>query len=601
MKAWRSLLFCTLLGLFLRLLNLGGKPLWADEWTTVVFSLGHSFRDLPLNQLLTREELLRPLRLDEATALDGVRYLMNESTHPPLYFWLSHYWIQMWQQPGQVVSSWVGRSLSALFGTLTIPATYLLGHGCGATERTKRFATALMAVSPFGIYLAQEARHYTLAMLWSMVSLACFVRAWRSLPMLSPISPTASTPPSPLSNPAPIPWHTVLGWTGINALGFATHYVFALFLAAQGLAMGGRWCYQLLCQLKRSKPSFLLSDAWQRVAIAALGSALGMLPWVGFLGRASDSDLTTWIESDLSGWALLSPLGRLFTWLLSMTMALPVEQVPGGVAIASVLVLLGMLIWLVPSLIRGGIRVLIRGGWCCAQGVVLFQPLLVLFSAQLIVVLVLTYAFQRDLTLSSRYLFTLLPQVVLGVAIALNAAGLRLASPSCKASRQQAIALLLVGCLGSVSVAFGWVYQKPDRPDLLVTQVQNYYQTWQTTAADVWPGDPLAQDQPRSLVMAIIQKTHSETGKLFGVAQEWHKRSGSGLQTPSFVLLRRNPDTYAATRGIRDATATVARPFDLWLINFSASGNFRDLGCTPEADAVKLRSPGYSARRFVCN
>ncbi|NJM58832.1 MAG: hypothetical protein HC857_17480 [Synechococcales cyanobacterium RU_4_20] len=588
MKRLRSQEFFLLLawcglGLALRLLNLGGQPVWADEWTTFVFSLGHSFRDLPLNQLLTLEALLQPVRLDEATAWEGVQHLMNESTHPPLYFWLSHHWIQLWQQSGELISPWVGRSLSVLFSTLTILATYGLGLCCGAARRTAHVATALTAVSPFGIYLAQEARHYTLAMLWGMAALGCFVRAWQSL--------------SHPSLDRPIHWPL---WIGVNALGFATHYVFALFLAAQGLAMAGSWLVELWYKLRAGMSwpvaiAQLNTHPWRQVAIAALGSALGILPWAWFLGRASGNDLTAWIEQDLSGWGLLAPLGRLLSWLISMVMVLPVEQVPVGVAIASGLGLVVMLVWLLPQLLRGGRQVLQAPVQTAADRAerVSFQALMVLFGAQVAVVLGLTYGLNRDLTLSPRYGFALLPEVLLAIAIALGALWPR--------SRRLAIVLVLLGCLGSGTVAFGLAYQKADRPDQLVAQIQDFYQSWRTQAGDVWPGDPLAQQRPRSLVMAIIQKTHSETGKLLGVAQEWHERSESGLQTPGFVLLRRNPDTYAATRGIRDATATVARPFDLWLINFSASGNFRDLGCTLEPDVVKLRSPGYSARRFVCN
>ena len=100
-------------------------------------------------------------------------------------------------------------------------------------------------------------------------------------------------------------------------------------------------------------------------------------------------------------------------------------------------------------------------------------------------------------------------------------------------------------------------------------------------------------------MISIIHKTHSEAGKLLGVAQEWEKQAPEGLATPDFILLKRNPYTRSATRGIRDATGTVARPFDLWIINFSASANFRALGCSLER-VVKLKVPGYSARRFVC-
>ncbi len=38
-----------------------------------------------------------------------------------------------------------------------------------------QLAAAMMATSPFGICLAQEARHYTLAILWVITSIGCLV------------------------------------------------------------------------------------------------------------------------------------------------------------------------------------------------------------------------------------------------------------------------------------------------------------------------------------------------------------------------------------------------------------------------------------------
>ncbi|NRB07316.1 MAG: hypothetical protein HRU34_08710 [Richelia sp.] len=37
------------IGLGLRLINLTGKPPWTDEFSTLLFSLGNSFLNVPLN------------------------------------------------------------------------------------------------------------------------------------------------------------------------------------------------------------------------------------------------------------------------------------------------------------------------------------------------------------------------------------------------------------------------------------------------------------------------------------------------------------------------------------------------------------------------
>ncbi|MEY3827530.1 MAG: hypothetical protein RLZZ148_2350, partial [Cyanobacteriota bacterium] len=46
-----------LLGGILRFLNLGNKPIWTDEVATMVFSLGNDYESIPLNQVISLEQL----------------------------------------------------------------------------------------------------------------------------------------------------------------------------------------------------------------------------------------------------------------------------------------------------------------------------------------------------------------------------------------------------------------------------------------------------------------------------------------------------------------------------------------------------------------
>ncbi len=577
------LLICFVVGLGLRLLCLDAKPVWADEWTTFVFSLGHSFRGLPFNQLLSMDQLLAPVKLDTATLGEGIGHLMAESTHPPLYFALSSVWMQLWQRPGELVSPWVGRSLSALFGAIAIPLAYLLARRLGQPPRVAHLAAWLMAVSPFGIYLAQDARHYTLALLWAMVSLGCFVRAWEAVGQPSPPDKRRFTP-------------LVWLWIGVNGLGFATHYVFALLMAAQGLALGLRWVWQgvgvgrvgkrgqdgspmLWNQAWNRAWNRICNRAWQRVAIAALGSLFSLLPWSGFLARSANSELTRWVNQKLSGLALLEPLGRLLSWLIAMVGAVPVEQVPLGLVIPGVLLLLGSLAWLLPQITQG-----LRQSLSASNPVT--QALLAIGAAQLAILLGLAWFFHQDLTLSPRYAFPLLPITGLLLAIALHTLWPQ--------SRRAIALLLLLGLCGSLSVSFDFAFQKPDRPDQVVQDIRDFYREWEAKTGEPWTSRPL--------VLAITHKTHSETSKMMGIAWEWQKPLsgiGSGIQPPQFLLIQRNPYTFYATRGLREATADLPRPFELWLVNFSATPGFRLLDCTMEK-TVKYRAPGYHYKRHVC-
>ena len=586
-----------LMGLGLRCFQLDTKPIWADEWTTFVFSLGHSFCQLPINQLLSPSELLEPVTQDGASAVAGIRALMNESTHPPLYFWLSHYWLSLWQPSGALITAGVGRSLSALLGAITVPLTYLISRWTQLSPREAHLATAIMGLSPFGVYLAQDARHYTLTQIWCLIALGCTVRSWQALRLGHPLSRKL-----------------IVGWILSNGLGLASHYFYSLFLAAQGLAFVGLALQKIAVRpairpvvqpaiqpavqpaIQPAKSSTAGLPAARGVAISALGSGLMVLPWVFFWQRSAQSHLTQWLEQDLSGLGLLAPLGRLFTWFLSMIMLLPIEQVPLAIAILSGLILLGSLLWLLPSLWQSW-----QSQFASSQPsppashsvrTSNLQALVALCSSELLMFFVIIYGFGRDLSLSPRYVFSLSPIVSLLLAILLG--------HQWPKYRPKLRLVLILGCLGSLTIATGFAYQKADRPDLWVSEVRQYYQTAQAQSGEIWPGDPLSSVQPRALVIAIIQKSHSDTAKLMGIAQAWQAQNISDIQEPSFLLLERNPYTRSATRGLRQPLSQQSHPLDLWVINFSAHANFRDLGCSLE-QVTKVRAPGYSAHRYVCN
>ena len=171
-----------ILGTILRFSCLDSKTLWSDEWATIVFSLGQSFQTIPLDKIISLNTLLQPVKIDSwAQTQDVITHLMNESTHPPLYFVLSHWWLKLFSTNSDLVSIWLARSLSALFGILAIPAMFGFGWLLFRNAIAAQLSAALMAVSPYGIYLAQETRHYTLAILWVIASLACLLVTLRHL------------------------------------------------------------------------------------------------------------------------------------------------------------------------------------------------------------------------------------------------------------------------------------------------------------------------------------------------------------------------------------------------------------------------------------
>ena len=111
------------IGVALRFTNLDLKPASSIEIATLGFSLGHGFSQIPLDQVISASTLLSPLRFDSSvSSADVIGNLMRESTHPPLYFWLTFWWTKLFVGDGELVSLFVGRSLSAIFGSLAIPA-----------------------------------------------------------------------------------------------------------------------------------------------------------------------------------------------------------------------------------------------------------------------------------------------------------------------------------------------------------------------------------------------------------------------------------------------------------------------------------------------
>jgi mannosyltransferase len=94
---------------------------------------------------------------------------ISEST-PPLYYMLAWWWSKAFGL-GQVGL----RSLSALFGVMTIPIAFLVGREL-AGRRAGLITAALVAFNPMLIWYSQEARAYALLILLCAASLLFFLR-----------------------------------------------------------------------------------------------------------------------------------------------------------------------------------------------------------------------------------------------------------------------------------------------------------------------------------------------------------------------------------------------------------------------------------------
>lgn len=530
-----------ILGVILRFTNLAVKPPWSDEWATIVFSLGHSFRTIPLNTLVSLNELLQPLTVEPLRSQAVVEHLMRESTHPPLYFWLSHWWLQLSGEG--LVSIWWARSLSALLGVAAIPAMYCLGWLWFGNLVTAQFAAALMAVSPLAIYLSQEARHYTLAILWVTASLTCLNLAVRSVLTRTKLS-----------------WWVVAIWFVVNSLGLATHYFFALTLVAETMVLFTYW----LRDWRRSRAAY-----WLRIYLAIVATVSGSLIWVINWRGISNNQLTSWIFDGNPLADFFDPLIRLLVWWLTTIFVLPIEGVADWIAIASGIVALGFSIWSLPQGWRE-LKAICR----YSNSAIGIEILWRFWLSAIALILIVTYIFGADLTLSARFQFIYLPAFVLLVAVALAALWQHTHTAR---GKPVAIATLLLGLLGALTVVNNFAYQKVERPELVVPEIVE------------------VNDVNTPVVIATLHQTHGQTGELMSLAWQFQFYD----LKPQFVLAHSDPGDNRATQTLIDAISEVPRPFQLWLVNFFPDKKLKTQGCSAGDRPVK-RATGYTYQLYTC-
>ncbi len=553
------LLVWTLLGTCLRVSNLTAKPPWADEWATLVFSLGNSFLTVPLNQLISINDLLQPLQLGANFAFpDVVHNLLTESTHPPFYFLLTHTWLHLFSPDTSLVSVGVARSLSVMFGVIGIPASFGLAYLVTESPVCGQIAALLMAFSPYGIYLAQETRHYTLVILIVMASLTCLLLTLRHLRQTKLI-----------------PWSIILLWIVLNSWGVATHYFLALALVGEILVL----VPYLLQDLWNKERLRLNLASWRRILLAVLGTVAGCSVWVWTWLGIPDNQLTNWIKPEnLGGIGFIEPWGRLIGWISSMIVLLPIEGVPVWVTIISVLICLLLVIWLVAMAIKfwRQHQAPYNQGFHNLRAIA--QYLLVALS----LILLIVYFGDRDLTLAARFQFFYFPAVIILVASILESVWQKRATVKL---RTMVILVLLISLAGSLSVVHNYAYQKPDRPDLVVPVIK----------------EAQAQNPQIPILIATVYKTHEQTGEMMGLAWEWSKTIATEVAKPQFLLLKKIPDLPEAeiTKKFHQQLAKLSRPFDVWVVNFSAPTGLDELNCPADLD-YKRRVSGYRFRLLHC-
>lgn len=291
------LLLITLAGGFLRVLLLDAKGLWLDETVSVWLA----------NQNVG----------------DMLQWIARIDPHPPLYYLLLHPWLALTGD-----APYDARLLSALFGTGTIPIIYLIGKRLSGTV-VGLAAALFLALSPFNIYFAQEARMYSLLAFNAAVAIYALVRLltnpravnpigsqlrgylhdWRKS---EPVEPDANQqfsyqdksrdqtgwrawvkrhrPPSIRTIETDLAWMLFVVFSAATVL---THSTAIFFFLATNLFVLGLYLYQ---KTRQSGLPALQAPSLANWIKAQIGIFLLWSPWlIGFVQQASRVDQEFWI------------------------------------------------------------------------------------------------------------------------------------------------------------------------------------------------------------------------------------------------------------------------------------------------------------------
>jgi uncharacterized membrane protein len=460
-----ALLWIVAVGLGLRLLCLDLKPLWVDEVITSIFGLGLGFDAIPTEQVIPLAALPLLFQFNAAADCPAIaHHLATQSTHPPLFFCLLHTWLGWLPQASLAVAT---RSFAVLWGGVGIVALYGLNR-VGFSRSAALTGAALMALSPFAVYLSQEARHYTLPMALLTLALTAQVQIHHDL-----------------RRKCHRPWLWGL-WGMVSCGAIYSHYFCALAVMAQGVT--------LVLFLGRDRPPITLGQLGRNLLLFALPFGV-FLPWLPVLFQHFNSPKTGWLSPP----AGLAPLGQTLVGWIVMLFVPPIEGQPRSLQIG-----LGLLtLVLVGVLIRQTIQ-----GWRR------LGPSVTRFTLTSVVAIVvaeyflLIYGLGKDISIAPRYHFVYFP----AVCALLGAVG----SVQRVRWRWAWAGVLLAS---SLCVVFNLALQKPYAPAQVAAQVNGdrapilvvmAYQNTLEIAVGVSYGLALAATRPPDQAAAFALLSYGE-------------------------------------------------------------------------------------------
>lgn len=182
--------FLLILGVFFRFYNLDFSMYWYDETKTSLRISGYTTEEFVeqvyTGEPATVESLLDTYQTPNETAGWGETFnaLAQHPEHSPLYYVLARFWTQLFGSSVTAI-----RVLSAIIGVLILPFAYWLGRELFDSPLVAWLTAAFIAISPFHVLYAKEAREYglwTLAILASSATLLQALRVARQNRFLKP-------------------------------------------------------------------------------------------------------------------------------------------------------------------------------------------------------------------------------------------------------------------------------------------------------------------------------------------------------------------------------------------------------------------------------
>lgn len=515
------------LGAVLRFWHLDLKPLWMDEVITAIFSFGKNYHDLPLNVVFPLENVQEIFTFQPGVSCDRIaENVATQSTHPPLFFCGMYSWLGLMIPLG---TEWVTklRSLPALFGVGAIAAIYSINR-IAFSKSSGIIAALLMAVSPFAVYLSQEARHYTIPMFLITLALLGLMQIQRDI----------------VERMQPRFWVWIL-WAIINSIGLYTHYFFALaFIAEIATIIVLIYWGKAKIQKKR--------QIWIALIIFTSSVLISFIPWLLVILNHVRSSETNWLPSPNH----IAPLYQTFiSWVL-MVIALPVENQPLPIAIICGLLMLTFAVWVGRQIFKGLKKLWLQPATHLATLTLLSFTVLVLLQFFAIV-----YLLGKDITVVPRYTFVYYPSFC-----ALLAASISQGHNSSVIRHKSIFILIFIGFISCVFVVSNLVFQKPFQPEQVAKKMN------------------LEPSVPLSLVVAYSSYQDVALGFSFALALEEIRNPSpveelkinkninkagelnSAISFDNFAVLQKSPDLSVFWKQFSQLSVPTKSQLNLWIV-----------------------------------